>query len=116
MRDHGVAMSDPVAGSGAKVDDLNVDKKTLIAAADACKALAVGEGAPTTLSPQQLEQARKLAQCMRDHGIDVPDPDPDTGVARIFTSGNIDFDSQAFKDAMTACHGLQPTLPPGGTK
>src|SRR5947207_5183173 len=39
-----------------------------------------GRGAASpTPSVDATEQMRQFAQCMRDHGVDVPDPGSDTG-------------------------------------
>jgi hypothetical protein len=45
-------------------------------------ATAGGKGSASahpTASVDPQEQAREFAQCMRDHGVDMPDPDTDGG-------------------------------------
>ncbi|CAI7974446.1 MULTISPECIES: hypothetical protein [unclassified Parafrankia] len=46
------------------------------------------------------------AQCMRDHEIDMADPDPSTGVPQ-FGEG-VDPDDPAVKQALAACQDLLP--------
>jgi hypothetical protein len=83
MRDHGVDMPDPETddkgrvrlrvGSGEKVDKDKVD-----AAMEACKKYnPIGDsGRLNDLQndPKFQEAQLRWAQCMRDHGVDVPDP------------------------------------------
>jgi hypothetical protein len=40
---------------------------------------------------------------MREHGIDMPDPDPAGGVADMLGNGAIDINSPKFRDAANAC-------------
>ncbi|MEW9528689.1 hypothetical protein [Microbispora sp. NPDC049125] len=81
MRSNGVNMSDPepngkggfrlsITGSKSEVDRAKVDK-----AANACRALDPGRGKGGPVAPEDLERARAFAKCMRDHGVDMPDPD-----------------------------------------
>lgn len=72
MREHGVDM--PEDGSG-DTEDLDVDGETLITAMEACEDLMpTGE---LELDEETVEELRVWAECMRDEGVDVPDPGPD---------------------------------------
>jgi hypothetical protein len=67
-----------------------------------------GNGAPTTpaasLSPQQ--KALKFAQCMREHGVDMPDPDVSSGgTVRI---GGPGVDLSKADAALAACREFSP--------
>jgi hypothetical protein len=117
MRDNGVDMPDPEVQPGGGVImrrrgtnvDPNDDK--FQAAMQKCRTLLPNGGVPPTMSPEQLEQMQKFAKCMRDNGIDMPDPDPATGGVRIQRSaGAIDPESQKFQDAMKACEHLRPAM------
>jgi hypothetical protein len=63
-----------------------------------------------------LDQALKFARCMRAHGVDVPDPQPQGGGIRIGgprgsrSSGpdTLDPQSPAFQSAQKACESLLP--------
>nr|WP_042185492.1 hypothetical protein [Kibdelosporangium sp. MJ126-NF4]CEL16704.1 hypothetical protein [Kibdelosporangium sp. MJ126-NF4]CTQ92067.1 hypothetical protein [Kibdelosporangium sp. MJ126-NF4] len=69
-----------------------------------------GSSAPPTsvaASGDPDEKMRQFAKCMRDNGVDVPDPDPDGSVG----DQGIDRTSPAFQKAMDACRSL---LPGGG--
>jgi hypothetical protein len=59
---------------------------------------------PPSLSPQ--EKALKFAQCMREHGVDMPDPDPaDGGNIRI---GGPGIDQTKLQAAAEACKQFSP--------
>jgi len=62
-------------------------------------------GTPTT-DPQPPDP-QELLQCLRDHGVDVPDPQPDGGPVVI----DVDAGDTAKLDALKACG---PDLPPPG--
>jgi hypothetical protein len=81
MRDHGVDFPDPqrVGSGGIKITGRNInpnDPKTK-AAQNACqKYMQIGGG--ETIDPARRaalqESALKFARCMREHGVDMPDP------------------------------------------
>ncbi len=48
-----------------------------------------------------------FASCMRDNGIDVPDPDPDGGFDQR-GQADIDFDDPQFRNALDECRDLLP--------
>ncbi len=52
------------------------------------------------------ERGRQFAQCMRDHGIDMPDPDPN-GPTSFSLSGGAD-EHQKFEEANKACEEFAP--------
>ena len=67
------------------------------------------------------EQALKFAQCMRDNGVDFPDPTVDAngnlsfqGAFRQAQSGGLNPGDSTFRDAMTACQDLMKGLTLGG--
>ncbi|MGA6165402.1 hypothetical protein [Amycolatopsis magusensis] len=76
MRDNGVDMPDPVDGrmtmEAAGPDEAPKMEK----AHNACRHLLPNGGEMKPPTAEELDQMRKTAQCFRDHGIDVPDPDP----------------------------------------
>lgn len=135
MREHGVDMPDPVvkddgsgAGGGVLIqvggpgsDQAPPDKETMDAANKECQHfLQESSKSFDPPSPEEQEKMKEkalaFAKCMRDHGIDMPDPQfgddgtfsvsvgagPDgTGPA---TNGPpVDFTSKEFQDASAAC-------------
>ena len=106
MREHGVDMPDPKpAGDGGgmsiAIQGDGADRGKVDAAQNACKHLMPNGGEMKPPSAEELDKMRKQAKCMRDHGIDMPDPDPTgKGAARIGGPGD---DPKKFEDAAKAC-------------
>jgi hypothetical protein len=110
MREHGVEMADPDAGGGnikITVSGGPADKTKVDAAMKACQSYLPNGGAVSTPDAQTLEQLRQYAQCMRDHGVDMPDPNPDGGLL-IQKSGGTRPDDAAFQAAQEACKDKLP--------
>lgn len=119
MRDHGVDMPDPqdghiVTGQGASPGSINgsgngsdtLDLGAGGEAFEACREFMPDGGEPRKLTAGELEQMLKFAQCMRAHGIDYPDPNPD-GVQQGF---GVPMDDpaamQRLDEAVRACDAL----------
>ena len=130
MREHGIDIPDAkaVAGGGGGAFSVQVggkggiDPKKLDEAQQACGELLPkggADGGPTRLDPATQDKILQFARCMRDHGIDFPDPDfgnggfvkigPDTADG----GPRIDPQSKEFQDAQAACESLLPNGPDG---
>jgi outer membrane lipopolysaccharide assembly protein LptE/RlpB len=111
MRDNGVDMPDPGAdgsfGGGAD-DQADRDSPAFQKATEACKQFLPGGGDLSKLDPKLIDQIRQLTQCLRDNGVDVPDPDPNSPMLGMGQLQNIDRDSPVFKKAMEACKDKVP--------
>ncbi|MGI5245857.1 hypothetical protein [Dactylosporangium sp. CA-139066] len=106
MREHGVDVPDPGPDGNLQFDaGATTDRNKALAAASQCQQYLPNGGELKNLSPEQLEQARAFAKCMREHGVDMPDPDPNSGLSALL-KGNIDFNSPEFKAATDACKGV----------
>jgi hypothetical protein len=80
MREHGQNMPDPDPNNGnVSLTPPAGNTSGWDAARRACQPLLPGGGAPAVGDPQQLEALRLYAVCMREHGIEMTDPDPNTG-------------------------------------
>jgi hypothetical protein len=100
MRENGVDMPDPGADGGGVITlDGSTDEGAMDAAFEACKEFLPDGGEPAKPSPEDLEAQRKYAQCMREQGIDMPDPDPNGGMSMAGEVGDI----EAFEAALEAC-------------
>jgi hypothetical protein len=113
MRDHGVDISDPDANGGIRIT-ASAGPGSEKAIGECQKYLPAGKAAKA--DPKVLEQTREFTKCMRDHGIDMPDPDPNGGGFRVEKgqgngTGKVNPDDAAFKAAMDAC---KDKLPKGG--
>jgi hypothetical protein len=106
MREHGIDMPDPGPGAGPGAANQPPDK--IDAAMQACRQYMPNGGDLSTPNPQQIEQQRKYARCMRDHGIsDFPDPDAQ---GRFEPSQNsaVNPSDPKFAAADKACSQLRP--------
>jgi hypothetical protein len=104
MREHGVDMPDPKPDGGGMAVTLGgdgTDRTKLDAAQNACKHLMPNGGEMKPPSAEELDKMRRDAKCMRDHGIDMPDPDPSgKGATRMGGPGD---DPSKFEAAAKAC-------------
>ncbi|HEX6360101.1 hypothetical protein [Actinophytocola sp.] len=81
MREQGVDIKDPEppsAGEGGGGIGISVDgpdeKAKVDKANESCKHLMPNGGAPEKPSAEELDEARKTAKCLREHGIEVKEP------------------------------------------
>ena len=132
MRDNGVDMPDPQSGGrgvgiaigGPGEGGIDPQSEEFQAAQEACQHFLddAGFGERRELSQEQLDQMVEFAQCMRDNGVDMPDPGADGGMRVEIRGqagsggagpGGIDPQSDAFQAAMNACQDLRPDFGPG---
>jgi hypothetical protein len=105
MRQHGVNIPDPVKGKPSRIGIDGGPGSTGDKAVKACQKYMQGGGnASRAADPKIFDQLVKFAQCMREHGIDMPDPKPGQGIQMLAPKG-----SKAKADAATkACQKLLP--------
>lgn len=135
MRDHGIDMSDPETAPGGgftqRIDGRGVDPEKMQAAQEACDDILnnAGGGPKRELDPEQLDKMVEFAQCMREHGIDMPDPSTDGKGGIMFRSNNgsaggdssgksfsdgINPESEEFQAAQEACSPILGSMGPDG--
>ena len=112
MREHGVDMPDPKPGEGGRITLGGPgmgpeDQPKMEAAQKACQKILESVRPPEMSAEKEQEfkeQALKFARCMREHGIDMPDPQFEGGgrMTQRMEDG-IDPNSQRFRDATEAC-------------
>jgi hypothetical protein len=120
-----VQVGGPDAGTEAQPATGAFDPKAMEEADKACRDLLPAGGMlgdpNATMDPGLADQMLKFARCMRDHGVDFPDPQFDGGGVSIQVGGEagaIDPMSDAFKAAQEACGKELPGGAPfvvGGT-
>lgn len=119
MRDHGVEMPDPETGGDGERSKvvLGSDMGTpeeIEAAQKACEHIMTDAfGEPQEMDPEEEAEMRDqmldFAACMRDHGIDMPDPEFDDGggvrmrVGEPGEANGIDPESEEFQAADETC-------------
>jgi hypothetical protein len=123
MREHGVNVSTPTGASGEiKITGTATaaNPHALEAAQNACKRYQPS-AAKQSISPAEraaLEDASvKFAQCMRSHGVNVPNPTTSAGGGGFSIRiqggpGSVNPSSPRFQAAQKACQALFPK-PPG---
>jgi hypothetical protein len=112
MRDHGIDLPDP--GSGGVSGPITIggngpDAEKMQTAMEACNSI-LGDafGAPAQIDPEMQDKMLEFAKCMRDNGVDFPDPDFSGGGGRISVGGpgGIDPSSKDFQAAQEACQSI----------
>lgn len=106
MRDNGVSMPDPVEGEAGSLYEGVDQSSTAFQSADAvCGPILQGvvderDSQSDEDQAQQQEEMLALAKCLRDNGIDVPDPVP--GAAKPF-GDSLDRTDPAVAQALEKC-------------
>jgi hypothetical protein len=130
MREHGVDMPDPKPGEGGRITMGGPgtgpeDENKMDAAQKACQKILESVRPPELTAEQEQkfkDQALAFARCMREHGINMPDPQFEGGgrITQRMEQG-IDPRSQRFRDAQEACakgrggkFGIEVGPGPGG--
>lgn len=117
MREQGVDMPDPEVGDGGRVEMRmfagGLSEAGMQAAHEACESHLPRSGRVGAGGGEGRTAMLAFARCMRDHGVDMPDPDPDTGgiVIRRDDSEAPAFDpaDESFQRAERECrHHLGP--------
>jgi hypothetical protein len=128
MRQHGIDMSDPAnghvsvqgSGGGSASDKASaaVNNPQFLAAQAACKKYAPNGGSgPGTANPQVLDRLTQFAQCMRQHGVPMNDPQVNGGAISVSISpapGGQRPDQTQLQQAQKACQKYQPGGGPNG--
>jgi hypothetical protein len=101
MRQHGVPMADPTDGQiRIQATGGPQDASKLDAATKACQQYAP-QNAAGSQSQQDRDHQLKLAQCLRQKGFNVPDPQPGQGLRITSTGGPVK--GNDLNTAMQAC-------------
>jgi hypothetical protein len=113
MRENGIDVPDPEPGKPVRItgngDRNNYDK--LQEAQKKCQPiLEAGGVVPEGNDPARQDAMLKFAKCMRDHGVNVPDPKPGEGLKVQAPEGG---DRAKAEAAQKACRELLPGGGPG---
>jgi hypothetical protein len=118
MREHGIDMADPQPGQrGIRIEQpKGVSPQKMEAADKACRKYLEAVKPPELSEDEQKEfkeAALAHAKCMRDHGIDFPDPTFDSsGGAQVHIgpSSGLNPESPKFQAAQKDCESKMPQL------
>jgi hypothetical protein len=118
MRDNGIPdFPDPDANGQIPRDSFDresMDTGAWQKAFQACRSVAPNGGERPELDAAQQEQLRVWAQCMRDNGVDIPDPDANGGGFMSGGDSQIDPNDPKFRAAMEECQDKFTFRGPGG--
>lgn len=127
MREHGIDVPDPEIDENGRVRVMiqarraaeGVQDEAFEKAREEC-GTPFGDAGPPPLTDEQREEMQEtmleFAACMREHGVDMPDPDF-SGEGQRFRFGGqtgIDPDSSTFQKAQEACQEILEDAFPGG--
>jgi hypothetical protein len=119
MRQHGIDVPDPQFNGDHITQRLPTraeqNSPKFKAAQQACQKYLPNGGVAPKPNPQQQQQLLQFARCMRQHGIDVPDPGASGGIEVKGSPGTVNPDSPTFKAAQQACQQYLPNNGKGGT-
>jgi hypothetical protein len=106
-----VALLSACGGGG---DDDNGDVATLGSVDDGTDTTAVDGEAASDAPTDPEEAALAFAECMRDNGIDMPDPEftDDGGIAMSMGTGPGEIDEEAMQAAQTECEPIMANVRP----
>jgi hypothetical protein len=109
MREHGIDMADPETGGKVQIRIKSADKTKLEGAQKACGKYMQGGGPFGGKSdPKARDALLKFAQCMREHGVNMPDPQPGQNGFMFRKGQGVDPESPTFKTAQKACEKYMP--------
>jgi hypothetical protein len=105
MRENGVDMADPdpSGGGGGGISVGSEAEKDKVDKANAkCKHLMPNGGEPEKPTAEDLDRARQMAKCLREHGIEIKEPTMDEPGISV-DAGNGGNDPDELDKAMKAC-------------
>jgi hypothetical protein len=114
MRENGVDIPDPKPGEGQRIrvgPDSGIDPEEFEEASKACEKYREDIRPQLSEEEQQefKERALEFARCMREHGVDMPDPTFDSNGGVKIQAGpgrGLDRDDEDFQAAQEACGDL----------
>jgi len=107
MADHGVRF--PKSEEEAR--NFQPDEQAMREGDEACRPLLPNGGQPPPLDAKQLDEMRQQAKCLREHGVDMPDPDPNNPYP---APANVD--PETMRKAFEACSGGSVTIATGAAE
>ena len=124
LRENGVEVQDPTfdadgnidfsAGQGGPGAAADFDREAIEAAQEVCGDFPALPGGFGDRDQSEMQDSLvEMAQCMRDHGIDMPDPDFDSAEGGPFGGGSVDVDDPDVQAAFAECRDTLGIETPG---
>jgi hypothetical protein len=115
MRQNGVDMPDPDGSGRIQIRGERGDAEKTEAAMKKCRHfMEAGRRAGNPDDPKVRDQMLKFAQCMRQHGVNVPDPQPGEGIRLRMEKGSAAKVEAAHKACQQYAPGSGAKSPAGG--
>ncbi|MEO3811837.1 hypothetical protein ABGB17_22810 [Sphaerisporangium sp. B11E5] len=117
MRQNGVPVEDPRESGRLSAADTGVSQEVLEKAQEACRQYvqsAAGDR-PNANDPSVMDKYLAYAACMRENGVDMPDPKADAN-GEIVMESKTATDSPQYVKAQKACQSKLPGGGPGGAR
>nr|WP_311132066.1 hypothetical protein [Nonomuraea gerenzanensis] len=117
MQENGVPVEDPRESGRLSAADTGVSQETLEKAQEACRQYvqpAAGDR-PNANDPSVMDKYLAYAVCMRENGVDMPDPKADAN-GEIVMDSRTATDSPQYVKANKACESKLPGGGPGGAR
>jgi hypothetical protein len=112
MRKNGIDMPDPGPNGNIQMKLEKGNQAKMEKAQEACREYAPSKLGGQQADPEQLDRMREFTKCMRDNGIDMPDPDPNNpGMIKLDGKGQ---DPEKLEAAQKACSDILQMAPEGG--
>jgi hypothetical protein len=109
LRDHGVNVDDAEAGGGGIRISASAGPGAKVDVIKECDQYLPEGGKLAEMDPATKEKFRDFAKCMREHGIDMPDPEDGGGALQKGDGpGRFNPDDATFKEAEKACKDKLP--------
>lgn len=108
MRENGVDMPDPDGSGMVRIQNKKGEGDKTEKAMEKCRPLMkdmVGDKGAAP-DPKRLDEMVKFAGCMREQGIDMPDPEPGGGIRLRMPKGG----EQKMRAAQEACKEFAPEM------
>jgi hypothetical protein len=117
MREHGIDFPDPVNGR-FEFKMKRGDQRKLTEAQNACRDI-LEKAMPPVSKEQEAEMreaALRFAKCMRQHGVDMPDPTfPEGGGTLMRMPKGMKDDDPKLEEAQKACQPIMEAARPDGS-
>jgi pyruvate/2-oxoglutarate dehydrogenase complex dihydrolipoamide acyltransferase (E2) component len=112
MREHGIDVPDPKPGEGERITIQEGDDETKVdEAMKACESIVKDLAVKPSKEEldKQFDMALKFAKCMREHGIDMPDPVREgDGIKMSIGGPGSSIDPARMDEAQKACAKVAP--------
>lgn len=111
MRKNGIDMPDPGPNGNIQMRVEKGNQAKMQKAQEACREFAPSKLSGQQMDPKQAERIREFTTCMREHGVQMADPDPNNpGMIKLDGKNQ---DPDKLQAAQEACGDIMQGMGPG---